>query len=87
MFNLFMYLMAIAFTVAMALVFILIATLVVKTVIESYRVDINEPAYRKYQLKWWQYALLALTFMAIAFVMTGFVWIAGIKLLSWIGGF
>lgn len=82
-----MYLMAIAFTIAMALVFILIATLAVKTVIESYRDDISKPAYKKYHLKWWQYALVALTFMAIAFVMTGFVWIAGIKLLSWIGGF
>ena len=89
MFNLFMYLMAIAFTIAMALVFILIATLVVKTVVESYRADIRKPAYKKYHLKWWQYALLALMFIAIVFVMAGIVWLAGIKLLSWIwiGGF
>lgn len=86
MLNIFMYLMAIAFTIAMALVFILIATLAVKTVIDSYKVDVINQASIEYRLKWWQYSLIALTFIAVAFVMVGFVWVAGIKLLSWLGG-
>lgn len=86
MFNLLLYLLSIAYTLALAAILILISSISVRVVIDHYREDMDDPYYQNKGLKTWQYVFVAIIFITISFVMTGFIWLAGIKLLSWLGG-
>lgn len=86
MFNLLLCLLSIAYTLALAAILILISSISVRVVLDHYKEDMDSTAYSNSDLKPWQYVFVAIIFITISFVITGFVWLAGIKLLSWLGG-
>ncbi|OEH66153.1 MULTISPECIES: hypothetical protein [Lactobacillus] len=86
MFNLLLCLLSIAYTLGLAAILILISSISVRVVIENYNEDMDNPYYQNRGLKPWQYVFVAVIFVTLAFVMTGFIWLAGIKLFIWLGG-